>query len=240
MTALDAEGTSERERGEARIPVASKGQGDGQSPSRRVPGLGNPDWADNWTLGRGLRFELIEAETQRVLICQSEVTAVELAAFETPDGYRNALVGDARADMAYFARSPGAESDGPVETIELGGRRFSYVARPAGFETLASGAIEMTIDKHHSMLYRAGRTLDVLDFGDGTVATPAWGSRDPSVAVTGDMLEPSWTLRQVRLTDDLLTTIPNPAQVIVLDRAFGFHGPVDAALIHETSEEVGT
>jgi len=142
--------------------------------------------------------------------------------------------------MAFFARSPGADRDGPVETIELGGRRFSYVARSAGFEALASGAIEMTIDKHHAMLYCAGRTLDVLDVGDGRVAAPAWGSRDSSVVVADEMLDASWTLRRVSLTDDLLTTIPNPAQVIVLDQAFGFHGPVDTAVIEGITEEVPT
>ena len=131
-----------------------------------------------------------------------------------------------------------ADHDGAVETVELGGRRFSYVARPTGIDTLASGAVEMTIDKHHAMLYRAGRSLDVLDFGDGTVATPAWGSTDPAAEVTADMLDDSWTLRRVRLTHDLLTTIPNPARVIVLDRAFGFHGPVEKGLIDYASEEV--
>ena len=204
------------------------------------PRLGNPEWSDNWTLGGGVRFELIEAATSRVLICQAEVTAAEIASFEAPEGFGHALAGEAVADMAFFARSPGAEQDGPVETVELGGRRFSYIARPARFETLAQGATEMTIDKHHAMLYRAGRTLDVLDFGDGTVATPAWGSTDPAAALTDAMLDRSWRLRRVRLTDDLLTTIPNPARVIVLDRAFGFHGPVDATLVDRVSEEVST
>ena len=133
------------------------------APDRR---LGNPEWSDNWTLGRGLRFELMETATRRVFICQAEVTGEELAAFESPDGFVHALAGAAQADMAFFARSPGADHDGAVETVELGGRRFSYVARPTGIDTLASGAVEMTIDKHHAMLYRAGRSLDVLDFGD--------------------------------------------------------------------------
>lgn len=204
------------------------------------PRLGNPDWLDNWTLGRGLRFELLESATRRVFISQAEVTSAELAGFEPPDGFGHALAGAPLADMAFFARSPGADHDGPVETIELGGRRFSHVARPVGFETLTSGAIEMTIDKHHAMLYRTGRTLDLLDFGDGTVATPAWGSTDPSAALTAGMLDRSWSLRRIRLTDDLLTTIPNPARVIVLDRAFGFHGPVDETLVRRVSEETTT
>lgn len=202
------------------------------------PRLGNPEWVDNWTLGSGLRFELMEAETRRVFICQAEVTADQVESFEPPNGFGHALVGATRADIAFFARSPGADRDGPVETVELGDRRFSYVARPVGFDTLRSGAVEMAIDKHHSMLYRAGRTIDLLDFGDGTVATPAWGSTDPSTALTDRMLDGSWRLRRIRLVDDLLTTIPNPARVIVLDQAFGFHGPVDRALVEAVTQEV--
>ena len=202
--------------------------------------LGTPEWDHNWTLGPGLRFELMEVATGRVFLSQEPATAAEVASFETPEGFRHALVGEAVADMAFFARSPGADDDGPVETIELGGRRFAFVAQPVEIATLASGAIEMTIDKHHVTLYRAGRTLDLLDFGDGTVATPAWGSTDPPVELTDQMLDEAWTLRRIRLGDDLLTTIPNPARVIVLDHAFGFHGPVDEALVGRVSEEAST
>lgn len=193
--------------------------------------LGNTEWVDNWTVGTGLRFELMELATQRVFICQAEVATDELASFEAPEGFRLALAGEARADLAFFARSPGAGTDGPVTTVDLGGRTFAFVARPVGFQTLGSGAMEMSVDKHHALLYKAGRDLDVLDFGDGTVATAAWGSVDPEVALTGANLEDGWRLRRVRLGTDLLTFIPNPARVIVLDNAFGFHGPVATEVV---------
>ena len=202
--------------------------------------LGSPEWADNWTLGRGVRFELMETATRRVFLCHDPVGTAEVASFEAPDGFAHVLAGEAVADAAFFARSPGAAHDGPVDTLELGGRRFAFIAQPVGFDELASGAAEMTIDKHHAMLYRAGRTLDLLDFGDGTVATPAWGSTDPAVELTDRMLDDGWALRRIRLGDDLLTTIPNPARVIVLDHAFGFHGPVDEALVGRVSEEAST
>ena len=195
------------------------------------PRLGNPEWADNWTLGTGVRFELIEIATQRVFLCQQAVTSTEVGDFEAPDGFAHVLAGAAQADMAFFARSPGASQDGPVATLALGGRSFAYVAQPAGIEELPSGAVDMTIDKHHATLYRAGRTIDVLDFGDGTAATPAWGSVDPDVALTSEMLADGWALRRIELAHDLLAAIPNPARVIVLDGAFGFHGPVDSVLI---------
>ena len=200
--------------------------------------LGNQEWADNWTVGPGLRFELIETATGRVFLSQEPASAAEVASFHAPDGFAHILAGEAVADMAFFARSPAAVHDGPVDTLELGGRRFAFVARPVESDRSPSGADVLTIDKHHAMLYRAGRTLDVLDFGDGTVATPAWSSADPTATVTDDMLTVGWTLRRVRLVDDLLTFIPNPAQVIVLDQAFGFHGPVDRAVIDRATQEV--
>lgn len=202
--------------------------------------LGIPEWADNWTLGPGLRFELMEIATRRVFLYQPPVTAAELAEFDVPEGFTHVLAGAAQADMAFFSRSPGADGDGPVEIVELGGRRFAHIAQPMGIDTAASGAVEMTIDKHHALLHRAGRVLDVLDFGDGTVATPAWGAPDPAVGLTDRMLEDEWTLRRLRLTTDLLVTIPNPARVIVLDESFGFHGPIDGALIEDLSEDAFT
>ena len=200
--------------------------------------LGSQEWADNWTVGPGLRFELMETASRRVFLCHDPVTTAEIASFEAPGGFAHVLAGKAVADVAFFARSPGATHDGPVDTLELGGRRFAFVARPVHHELRPSGAVVLTIDKHHAMLYRAGRTLDVLDFGDGTVAAPAWSSADPAATLTNEMLDVGWTLRRVRLVDDLLTVIPNPAQVIVLDREFGFHGPVDRDIIDQRAQEV--
>lgn len=199
------------------------------------PRLGNPEWSDNWTIGPGVRFELLETATGKVFLCQDAVTEEELAAFERPDGFTQALVGEARADLAYFARSPRSAEDGPLETIELGGRRFGFVARPAGMKALDSGATDMTIDKHHSVLFRAGRTIDVLDFGDGTVAIPAWGSPDPDVSLTDTTLAPGWALRRIQLVDDLVAVVPHPSQVIVLDKRFGFHGPIPGNIVDDAA-----
>lgn len=66
------------------------------------------------------------------------------------------------------------------------------------------------------------------------------GSIDSSVALTDGMLEASWRLRRVQLSDNLLTTIPNPARVVVLDQAFGFHGPINTALTERVAREVPT
>ena len=47
--------------------------------------LGNPDWADNWSVGAGMRFELIEMATRKVWICQQLVEPDLINAVEIPN-----------------------------------------------------------------------------------------------------------------------------------------------------------
>jgi len=183
--------------------------------------LGNPDWVDNWTVGEGLRTEIIDSDRQ-VWLCQSPVTKEQATGLSLPAGTAPALLGEAIADVAYFNRSPGATVDGPLDTLEVDGLRFSFVARPVG-QRRVDGAVIMSIDKHHTMLYAAGRTIEVLDFGDGTFAAPAWSGPDGE---RSEPVEPGWMRRHVELTNDLIAVIPSPADVVIFDDGSGFHGPL--------------
>lgn len=51
------------------------------------------------------------------------------------------------------------------------------------------------------------------------------------------MLQAMWKLRE-QLATDVLAAVPNPARGIVLDRAFGFHVPIDKALINVVAQEL--
>ena len=196
--------------------------------------LGNPDWVDNWTIGPGLRMEIIDRD-RRVWLSQEPVTKEQAGGLSLPPDVAPALFGAVIADGAYFNRSPGATVDGPLEAREIDGLRFSFVARPVGQRRL-EGATLMSIDKHHTMLYAAGRTIEVLDFGDGTFAPPAWSGPDrepsepsdraPSDREPGQPAESGWLRRNVTLTNDLIAVIPNPADVVIFDDGSGFHGPL--------------
>ena len=200
--------------------------------------LGNIEWADNWTVGDGLRIEIMNTATKDVWICQSLVTRERADSLAVPDGYGHALAGQPVADAAYFRRSPGAANDGPVEAMDVDGLRFARIARFAGLDPLdgrSGGPITdaqvWSIDKYHSMLYVAGRTIEVLDFGDGATATPAWS---PPMSAQRERVVPSlWSIRTVTLTNDLIVEIPNPARVAVFADGSGFHGPIPGALIDE-------
>jgi len=188
---------------------------------RRDPRLGHPDWSDNWTVGPGFRMEIIDSDG-RVWLCQDPVTKEQARNLALPEGASHALFVAPVADAAFFRRSPDADADGPLDAMELDGLRFSFVARQAGRRQV-EGATILSIDKHHSLLYAAGRTIELLDFGDGTFASPAWSRPDHEI---GKPAVPGWTRRDVELTDDLIVIIPNPADVVIFADGFGFHGPL--------------
>jgi len=200
----------------------------GDLEPRRNLRLGNPEWCDNWTVGSGLRMEFIDG-LGRVWLCQEPISEERARSLSLPEGATLALLGGALADAAFFRRSPGATADGPLEVMEVDGMRFSFVARPMAHQRLASVTV-MSIDKHHTMLYAAGRVIDVLDFGDGSFATPAWASPKQEDAHApeqrGSDLPNGWALRTAELTDDLAASIPNPAKVAILADGSGFHGPL--------------
>lgn len=193
--------------------------------------LGNAQWTDNWTVGTGLRLEIMEAATADVWLCQTPVDQGRVADLALPHGYTIVGVAGVVADLAYFDRSPDADGDGPLEVREVDGLRFARVARPVDREALGSQAMLLTVRKHHTMLYAAGRTIAVLDLGDERVLTPAWAG--PSDAVPE--LPNGWSLEHVTLTDDLVARIPDPATVAALADGSGFHGPVPRTSIDEVT-----
>ena len=112
--------------------------------------------------------------------------------------------------------------------MEIDDLRFSLVGRPVAVERVEDVTV-MSIDKHHMMLYAAGRVIEVLDFGDGTFATPAWNAANHSGGRSDLDLPNGWALRTAELIGDLVVTIPNPATVAILADGSGFHGPLSMA-----------
>ena len=197
------------------------------------PRLGNPEWRDNWTVGRGLRMEFLD-QLGQVWQCHESVTKEQTRDLVLPAGASLALLGHAVADIAFFARSPGAAVAGPLDAVDVDGLRFSMVARPLANERVA-GVTVMSIDKHHTTLYAAGRVIELLDFGDGTFATPAWKTANRSGERSDLDLPNGWALRTAELTNDLGATIPNPATVAILADGSGFHGPLPISQLEEVS-----
>jgi hypothetical protein len=145
-----------------------------------------------------------------------------------PSGFVLSGLGRSVADVAYFRRSPDAEVDGPLATTEVDDLRFALVARPLERDSTVAEAIVMRVRKHHSMLFQAGRTIDVLELGDGLVMVPAWAPAEGSVDRGDPEFPVGWSRRRVDLEADLLVEIPNPATVLIGHDGSGFHGPLSA------------
>ena len=194
------------------------------------PAIGTVEWSDNWTLGPGVRFELMEVATNSVWLCQTVVDHAAVERLDLPAGWLLAGAGAAGADLAFFRRSPGADHDGPLDVRDVAGHRMVRVAMPSPVGPLADGVQELSIDKHHTVRFDAGRTIDVLEVGDGTALVPAWTSRR---AVTS-ALPDGWSSRTVELARPLVAPLPNPARLVIVDGC-GFHGPVPTAAIEEAT-----
>lgn len=204
------------------------------------PLAGNLAWADNWTRGTGiLHLEIAHAGTMSVWLAQAEITHERAAGLALPEDYVFSGIGRSVADLAYFSRSPGATADGPLETIVVDGVRFSFVARPGMPEPAPEGSpgglIVLPVEKHHRLVYAAGRTIEVMDCGDGFDYVPLTSQArrvesDPERATRPfkpRVLPSGWSVRSVLLESDLVVDLPCPTRAaFFFGSGDSFQGPV--------------
>jgi len=203
-------------------------------------GLGNTDWTDNWTYGASTRHgELLQQDTRAVWLVQQEISLERYDALEVPEGFLKSGIGWSVADAAYFRRSPGAAFDGPLETMEVGGLRFARVARPGVPEPGFQGVIVMPVYKYHRVLYVAGRTIEVMDCGDGWdyvqlmagATMPGLPPHEAGAADRPRRLPEGWSSRMLTLTADLVVELPCPTRITIFPRrGDSFQGPVRLGL----------
>ncbi len=195
---------------------------------------GEISWTDNWSLG-GCEFygEIMDEETSGVWLSTEPITPDEYATLEIPHGFRKSGVGRSQHDAAYFGKSPHAESDGPVDVIQIGNRRFSYVARPGIPEHGFVGVTVIPVFKTHRVLFESGRTLELIETNDDdvrgstllpqAVETHIFKRREQSLP---RQMPPGWTTRSVTLQHTLIVDIPCPARVAIFKNGDIYHGPV--------------
>jgi len=187
-------------------------------------------WTDNWTHGAGTpHMEILHLASRSVWLAQEAITHERFDSIVLPDGFAKTGIGAAVADVAWFARSPGDANDGPLETIEIDGLRFARVAAPGAPEPGFRGVLVLPVHKHHTVLYRAGRTIEIMDFGDGFAAVPLVSqARGPRLGAStaARTLPEGWSVRAVPLARDLVVALPNPARVAFFSNGDSFQGPV--------------
>ena len=164
---------------------------------------------------------------------QSAWQALAPADLETYQGLRpeppfvKIGIGRGVMDEAWFRRSPGADSDGAMATREIDGHLFSFCARPAGPPQEPAGPAGprlIEVVKHHTLVYRAGRSIDWLRLPDGShyVHVIEGGPDKPPL-----VLPEGWAQHSVKLERELTVELPCPTTVMFFPNRDSFQGPVD-------------
>ena len=145
--------------------------------------------------------------------------ALELEAPLVKAGY-----GCGNMDRMWFRRSPDADADGPVREREIAGRRFFYCAR-APKDIGQGNPRRMLVDKHHTLLYEAGREVRIL-----TTA----GGKDYVLVVEGipgaptPVLPDGWRVRDVRIGKDWIVELPAPTETYWFEGMVSYQGPIES------------
>ncbi len=190
--------------------------------------LGNPAWPQNWAVG-GLEYdgEIMDPDSRSVWLCQQPISMDAYEALELPPGFIKSGIGRAEHDAAYFRHPPEAQTEGPLETLEVGDSVFSLVAKPGQPEPGFEGVTVLTVYKAHSVMFAKGRTIEILRSSEGDdyvlAASGFLASKDAS---NKKALPEGWTERVITLTEDLVVEIPHPARICIFQSGDLFHGPV--------------
>lgn len=195
---------------------------------------GDPGWVANYSLG-GCEFygEIMDSATAGVWLSNEPIDPDDYAALEPPDGFGKSGVGRSMHDAAFFRGPPNADTDGPLERMQVNGRWFSLVARPGSPEPGFDGVIVLPVYKNHRVLFSAGRTLEVIDTADGM--TLVHQARETHLHKRRNETVPrrmpdGWTSRTVELTNTVVIDLPCPARVAIFNNGDIFHGPVTGRL----------
>jgi hypothetical protein len=184
-----------------------------------------------------LHAELLDLTTGEVWQSHAPLTRAEWDALEPPSELRKVGIGAGVMDAHYFRRSPGAEVDGPVAERDLGGQLFIHCANPPGSGPevpFANGPRLLRVDKHHSLIFEAGRELEVIRLPDGRdfVQVIAASPGGEGVLQTGsappDLLLPEgWALRSEKVANRTTIHLPNPTEAWFFRNGASFQGPVE-------------
>lgn len=176
---------------------------------------------------RELHVELIDVATREVWQSFAPLTKQWFFDLELEPGLAKIGIGRGAMDEHGFRRSPGADADGPLRSREFGGELFIHCARPAEGPFLPAGEggpRQLLVDKHHTLVYHAGRSLDWLRLPDGTRyvhVVQAEADAPPLVLPDG------WTLSSETLEQPLRIELPHPTTVFFFDNGDSYQGPIE-------------
>jgi len=189
---------------------------------------------------RELHAELLDLKTGTVWQSHRPISREAYDALVLPPTLRKLGIGAGVMDAHYFRRSPGAETDGPVTERDVEGHLFIHCANPpkGGPESpVGDDPRLLRVDKYHSLIFEAGREVDVIRLPDGRdfvqviAATPGGGGLlQPGAAPPSGLefrLPDGWALRTEKLAARTTIHLPHPTQAWFFANGASFQGPVE-------------
>jgi len=189
---------------------------------------------------RETHAELLDLETGTVWQSQRPISREAYDALVLPASLIRVGIGTGVMDAHYFRRSPGADADGPVAERDVEGRLFIHCANPprGGPEfPVGDDPRLLRVDKHHSLIFDAGREVEVIRLADGRdfvqVIAAARPDGDPFLTnsaptgAAGFHLPEGWQLRSEKLAVQTTIHLPSPTHAWFFENGASFQGPID-------------
>lgn len=181
--------------------------------------------------------ELLDLEDATVWQSHRPIHRNDWDALLPPPNLRKVGIGTGVMDAHYFRRSPGAEVDGAVAERDIGGHLFIHCANPphGGPETpFGNDPRLLRVDKHHSLIFEAGREVDVIRLPDGRdfvqviAASPKGGGLLQTDSARPELpLPEGWMLRTEKLDSRTTIHLPSPTEAWFFANGASFQGPVE-------------
>jgi hypothetical protein len=174
-----------------------------------------------------LHGEFLDPSTGNVWQSLEPISREDYQELPIEPGWLRVGIGRAAMDEHWFAHSPGKEENGPMELLEIAGRRFGLCARPASAPSQPfgpDGPRMLLVDKHHVIRFLSGRKVPVLLNPDGTrfVHVIEGGEGKASLAVPD-----GWMLEREELTEDWVLELPSPTTVFFFANGDSYQGPLE-------------
>jgi len=138
-------------------------------------GTVRPATATPLVRAQDLHGEVLDPSTGNVWQSLEPITHEAYQALPLEPGWRRVGIGRAAMNEHWFTRSPGREQDGPMQLLEIGGRRFGLCARPASAQSQpvgSDGPRMLLVDKHHVVRFVGARQVPVLEDSFKIAAMP--------------------------------------------------------------------
>lgn len=179
----------------------------------------------------------MEVATRTVWQSAAPLSPADLHRLDLPDGIVPVGIGRGVMDAHYFRQSPGAKEPGPVRDRFIDGHRFIHCANPSAEgpqQPIPQGPFRLMVDKHHSLVFEAGRDLLILKTQTGAnlvqviSPSPEGGGllQTEPVSTEAFRLPAGWHLRTAHVTERTVIDLPNPTEAWFFADGSSFQGSV--------------